>query len=123
MGPSPPNCLKKVPKRIPKWIPSGILFLTSFESTFFQSFCSEGSSETEIGPFSDTKEIWQKALDLLGVDNKAGNKTIKRLSPNYVQIIESDQVENPFGSTDFLPRKVIAEFISQNKENTIWIKK
>ena len=77
----------------------------------------------EIGPFSDTKEIWQKALDFLGVDNKAGNKTIKRLSPDHVQIIESDQVENPFGSTDFLPRKVIAEFISQNKENTIWAKK
>ena len=46
----------------------------------------------EIGPFSDTKEIWQKALDFLGVDNKAGNKTIKRLSPDHVQIIESDQL-------------------------------
>ena len=77
----------------------------------------------EIGPFSDTKEIWQKALDFLGVDNKAGNKTITRIAPNHVQIVESQQLKNPFGSTDFLPRKVIAEFISQNKENTIWIEK
>ena len=77
----------------------------------------------EIGAFSDTKEIWQKALEFLGTDNKEGNKTIKRLSPDHVQIIESDQVKNPFGSSDFLPRKVIAEFISQNKENTVWIKK
>ena len=77
----------------------------------------------EIGPFSDTKEIWEKALDFLGVDNKAGNKTITRLAPNHVQIIESEQVNNPFGSTDFLPRKVIAEFVSKNKENTVWVKK
>ncbi len=77
----------------------------------------------EIGPFSDTKEIWQKALKALGTDNKDGNKTIKRLSHNHVQIIESDQVNNPFGSTDFVPRKVIAEFISKNKENTVWVKR
>ena len=77
----------------------------------------------ETGPFSNTKEIWQKALEFLGTDNKAGNKTIKRIAPNHVQIVESEQKKNPFGSTDLLPRKVIAEFISQNKENTVWIKK
>ena len=48
----------------------------------------------EIGPFSDTKEIWQKALDFLGVDNKAGNKTITRIAPNHVQIVESQQLKN-----------------------------
>ncbi len=77
----------------------------------------------ETGPFSNTKEIWQKALEFLCTDNKAGNKTIKRVAPNHVQIVESELKKNPFGSTDLLPRKVIAEFISQNKENTIWIKK
>ena len=77
----------------------------------------------EIGPYAATEEIWQKALKFLEIDNKDGNKTIKRIGSNYVQIIESPQKENPFGSTDLLPRKVIAEFISQNKENTIWAKK
>ena len=77
----------------------------------------------EIGPFSDTKEIWQKALEFLGTDNKAGNKTIIRIAPNHVQIVESEQKKNPFGSTDLLSRKVIAEFVSQNKENTVWAKK
>ena len=77
----------------------------------------------EIGPFSDTKEIWQKALSFLGIDNKDGNITIKRLGPSHVQIVQSEQRKNPFGSTDFLPRKVIAEFVSQNKENTVWIEK
>ena len=77
----------------------------------------------EIGPFSDTKEIWQKALEFLGTDNKAGNKTIIRVAPNHVQIVESELKKNPFESTDLLPRRIIAEFISQNKENTVWIKK
>ena len=77
----------------------------------------------EIGPFSDTKEIWQKALEFLGTDNKAGNKTIIRVAPNHVQIVESELKKNPFESTDLLPRRIIAEFISQNKENTAWIKK
>ena len=77
----------------------------------------------EIGPYAATEEIWQKALKFLGIENKDGNKTIKRIGANHVQIIESEQRKNPFGSTDFLPRKVIAEFVSQNKENTIWIQK
>ena len=77
----------------------------------------------KTGPFSNTKEIWQKALEFLGTDNKAGNKTIKRVAPNHFQIVESELKKNPFGSTDLLPRKVIAEFISKNKENTVWVKK
>ena len=77
----------------------------------------------EIGPYAATEEIWQKALNFLDIDNKDGNKTIKRIGANHVQIIESEQRKNPFGSTDFLPRKVIAEFVSQNKENTVWMMK
>ena len=77
----------------------------------------------EIGPFANSKEIWLKASAFLGIDNKNGNTQMKRIAPNHVQIIESDQVKNPFGTTDFLPSKVIAEFVSQNKENTIWIEK
>ena len=77
----------------------------------------------EIGPYAATEEIWKKALSFLGIDNKDGNKTIKRLGPSHVQIVQSEQKKNPFGSTDFLPRKVIAEFVSQNKENTVWMMK
>ncbi len=77
----------------------------------------------EIGPFARTEEIWHKALRFLDIDNNDGNKTIRRIGVNYVQIIESQQKKNPFCSTDFLPSKVIAEFVSQNKENTVWIKK
>ncbi len=77
----------------------------------------------EIGPFANSKEIWLKASAFLGIDNKDGNTQMKRIAPNHVQIIESEQKKNPFGSTDFLPRQVIAEFVSQNKENTVWAKK
>ena len=77
----------------------------------------------EIGPYTATEEIWRKALKFLDIDNKDGNKTIKRIGANHVQIIESEQRKNPFDSTDFLPRKVIAEFVSKNKENTVWIRK
>tara|TARA_Y100001968_G_C18933944_1_gene515538 strand:+ start:198 stop:446 length:249 start_codon:yes stop_codon:yes gene_type:complete len=77
----------------------------------------------EVDSFSNTKEIWLKALDFLGLDNNDCNKEIRRIAPNYIQIIQSDQVENPFGKSDLLPRKVIAEFISHNKENTVWIEK
>ena len=51
----------------------------------------------EIGPYAATEEIWQKALKFLNIDNKDGNKTIKRIGANYVQIIESEQRKNPFG--------------------------
>ena len=44
----------------------------------------------EIGPYAATEEIWQKALSFLGIDNKDGNKTIKRLGPSHVQIVQSD---------------------------------
>ncbi len=77
----------------------------------------------EVGPYAATEEIWQKALLSLAIDNKEGNKTIKRIGANHVQIVESEQIKNPFGSTDLLPSHLIAEFISNNKENTVWIRK
>ena len=44
----------------------------------------------EIGPYAASEEIRQKALKFLDIENKDGNKTIKRIRANHLQIIESE---------------------------------
>ena len=77
--------------------------------------------------FDSTKEIWEKAIEYLDIQNTDGRTHIKRMGTNQIQIFQYEEVDKKsiFESSANHKTKVIASFTGRaigNKKKWVRLK-
>ena len=79
----------------------------------------------ETGAFAATEEVWEKAADFLGIQNRDGRTHLKRMGPHQIQIVQYQEVDKKriFENSANQKTEVIASFTGKAIGNKkVWFK-